>query len=182
MKSFYSFIGGHHGAWQVSQMSALAGEPLPQVAAITMLNQPSSDVQDRGQWLLEGFTSNIRYAERSELSALRAKQQGLGRAGVKCAALIPIQKNPAWWELSQEERRAIFEEQSHHTAIGMDYLPQIARQLHHSRDLGGPFDFITWFEFEPEHTTIFNEMLERLRASKEWSYVAREVDIRLVKN
>jgi hypothetical protein len=53
--------------------------------------------------------------------------------------------------------------------------------LHHCRDLGGndPFDFITWFEFAPADTGAFNELLAALRASPEWQYVDREVDIRL---
>lgn len=85
------------------------------------------------------------------------------------------------WAMSQDERWAIFEAQSHHTEIGLAYLPEIARQLHHSRDLGEPFDFLTWFEFAPEHTSAFNKLLVQLRASKEWAYVEREVDIRFVK-
>ena len=76
----------------------------------------------------------------------------------------------------------MFETQSHHTEIGLDYLPQIARQLHHSRDLGEPFDFLTWFEFAPEHTAAFEALLVRLRSSPEWTYVEREVDIRLVRD
>lgn len=84
-----------------------------------------------------------------------------------------------WWELPQDERRAIFEEESHHTEIGLDYLPAVARRLHHCRDLGEPFDFLTWFEFAPEHSAAFDELLMRLRASKEWAYVEREVEIRL---
>lgn len=83
--------------------------------------------------------------------------------------------------MPQDERRAIFEEQSHHTEIGLDYLPEIARQLHHSRDLGEPFDFITWFEFAPEHSDKFDALLLQLRASKEWQFVEREIDIRLQK-
>ena len=35
--------------------------------------------------------------------------------------LIPIRKNEAWWALAQDERRAIFEERSHHIAIGLEY-------------------------------------------------------------
>ena len=72
-----------------------------------------------------------------------------------------------------------FEETSHHTAIGLDYLPAIARRLHHSRDIGEPFDFLTWFEFAPQRKPEFDELLTRLRAAKEWSYVEREVEIRL---
>jgi Chlorite dismutase len=93
--------------------------------------------------------------------------------------LIPISKGEAWWALAQDERRRIYEEQSRHTSIGMEFLPQIARRLHHGRDLGEPFDFLTWFEFAPEHEGFFDELLARLRASEEWRYVTREIDIRL---
>jgi chlorite dismutase len=82
---------------------------------------------------------------------LAAKQQGLDRPQATLAALIPIRKSEAWWELAQDERRRVFEESSHHIEIGMKYLPAIARRLHHSRELGEPFDFLTWFEYAPEH-------------------------------
>jgi hypothetical protein len=119
--------------------------------------------------------------ERTEKNALLAVQQGLGRSATHFAALIPIRKSAAWWGMTQDERRAIFEAQSRHIAIGMKYLPAIARKLHHCRDLSesSPFDFLTWFEFAPEHEPEFNHMLAELRASPEWSYVDREVDIRL---
>jgi hypothetical protein len=79
---------------------------------------------------------------------------------------------------AQDERRAIFEEESHHT-VGMEYLPGVARRLLHCRDIGEPFDFLTWFEFAPEHTQAFDELLVRMRSSKEWDYVEREVEVRL---
>jgi len=63
----------------------------------------------------------------------------------------------------------------------MEYLPAIARRLHHSRDLGEPFDFLTWFEYAPEHSNIFEELVSRLRGTREWQYVDCEVDIRLVR-
>jgi hypothetical protein len=87
----------------------------------------------------------------------------------------------AWWELAQDERRAIFEETSRHTRIGMDYLPAIARRRHHCRDLGEHFDFLTWFEFSPEHESDFEALLDRLRATEEWTYIDREIDIRLIR-
>ena len=71
------------------------------------------------------------------------------------AALIPIRKTAAWWNLTQEERRNIFEEKSHHIAEGIRYLPSVARQLYHSRDIGEPFDFLTWFEYAPQHSEAF---------------------------
>jgi chlorite dismutase len=133
------------------------------------------------QWVLRGVTSNDRYVERSEKQQLVSLQEGLGRIESRYAALIPIRKNTEWWALTQEERRSIFEEQSRHIQIGMQYLPAIARRLHHCRDLPGgePFDFLTWFEFAPTHEARFEDMLEKLRSSTEWRYVERESDFRL---
>lgn len=104
-----------------------------------------------------------------------------GRPEATGAALIPIRTSPAWWDLTQDERRDILEERSHHIDIGLSYLPAIARRLHHSRDLHEPFDFLTWFEFAPEHSGAFDELVGRLRASEEWSFVDREIDIRLTR-
>jgi len=53
-------------------------------------------------------------------------------------------------------------------------------RLHQCRDLGEPFDFITWFEYAPEHERDFDALLAELRAREEWTYVEREIDIRLV--
>ena len=108
-----------------------------------------------------------------------AVQAPLGRAEACCAALIPLRKSAAWWALAQDERRAIFENASHHTQIGLRYLPAISRQLYHCRDLGGPFDFLTWFEFDSAHTAAFEDLIGALRQTEEWQYVDREIDIRL---
>ena len=66
-------------------------------------------------------------------------------------------------------------------ATGLDYLPAVARRLHHGRDLGEPFDFLTWFEFAPEHAAAFEGLVRRLRETEEWTYVEREIDIRLAR-
>ena len=42
-----------------------------------------------------------------------------------------------------------------------------------------PFDFLTWFEFAPEDTIHFDQLLIELRKTEEWNYVDREIDIRL---
>jgi len=55
----------------------------------------------------------------------------------------------------------------------------VARRLYHSHDLGEPFDFLTWFEYAPEDARAFEDLVARLRQTEEWSYVEREVDIRL---
>jgi chlorite dismutase len=132
-------------------------------------------------WRMAGVASHLRYVERTEQAQLASPQAGLGRTGATCAALIPIKKSSAWWELTQEERRLIFEDKSHHIAGSLKYLPAIARQLYHCRDLGEPFDFLTWFEFAPAHTEMFEELVGMLRATEEWSYVEREVDVRVVR-
>ena len=107
----------------------------------------------------------ICYATRPEVTELRGKQEALGRSTARCAALIPIKKSAAWWDLAQDERRAIFEERSRHIGIGLDYLPAVARRLHHSRELAEPFDFLTWFEYAPEHGDAFEDLVRRLRAT-----------------
>ena len=70
----------------------------------------------------------------------------------------------------------------HRTQIGDDHRTAPRQRTGQGcRDLGGaePFDFVTWFEFAPADTGAFNELLAALRASPEWQYVDREVDIRL---
>jgi chlorite dismutase len=160
-------------------MAAIAGEGLPPAERLAVLEGPDARQPPACIWTLRGTTSNTRYTMRNELTDLNARQEGLNRPQATCAALIPIRKTAAWWDLPQDERRAIFEEQSRHIGIGRDYLPAVARRLHHGRDLGEPFDFVTWFEYAPEHAEAFEEMLRRLRATAEWHYIDREVDIRL---
>ncbi len=178
----FSFIGAQSGAWRVTGVNTLVGEPLAAVAAIDVISGAAA-LQNGASWLLHGVTSNERYVTRDEKAGLVARQQGLGRPEATFAALIPIRKNHSWWALTQDERRRIFEEQSAHIQIGMKYLPPIARRLHHCRDLASaePFDFITWFEFAAEHAGAFDQLLAELRASPEWRYVDREVEIRAVR-
>ena len=68
-----------------------------------------------------------------------------------------------------------------HTSVGLKYLPPIARRLHHCRDLADaqPLDFLTWFDYSPEHPKAFEDLVGALRSTEEWRYVDREVDIGL---
>ena len=177
----FTFVAGHRGPWRIERVNVVAGEPLPPATHIDIVNELLPDLPESASWFVRGVTSNERYVTRDERASLRANQPALGRADALCAALIPIRKSAAWWDLAQDQRRALLEEQSAHIRIGMEYLPAVARRLHHSRDLGEPFDFVTWFEFSPEHATSFDRLVGRLRASAEWTYVDREVDIRLVR-
>ncbi len=176
----FSFLGGTAGIWRATRNSAITGERLPDINALDIVSGNAENERQDATWLLQGVTSNERYVNRAEKGSLLAKQQGLGRADSNCGVLILIRKNAAWWGLTQDERRLILEEESRHIAIGLEYLPAIARRLHHCRDLSEsqPFDFLTWFEFADEHSELFDQLLERLRASKEWQFVDREVEFR----
>ncbi len=148
---------------------------------MAMLEDQDLPIPQESAWLLRGVTSYERYVRPAERSALVARQPSLNRPEAIFAALIPIRKSAAWWELTQDERRAIFEERSHHITTGLAYLPAIARRLYHSRDLGEPFDFLTWFEYAPDSSELFEELVRKLRETEEWAYVEREVDIRLIR-
>lgn len=173
-----TFAGGDAGAWSVERIIAVRGPGLPPATRLSV-DEDGGATLPAAAWTLRGVTSNERYVERAEREALAARQPPLGRPEATAAALIPVTKSAAWWELAQDERRAIFEERSHHIRSSLPYLPRIARRLHHGRDLGEPFDFLTWFEFAPEHEAAFDELLGILRQTEEWRYVEREVDIRL---
>lgn len=174
-----SFVAGASGPWRIDRIESVTGDGLQPAERLTVLEGCEFDPIESPRWTLRGVTSNPRYTNRSESGALLAKQQRLHRPQATRAALIPIRKTTSWWDLPQDERRSIFEEQSSHIGIGLEYLPAIARRLHHSRDLTQPFDFLTWFEYAPEHSDIFEKLVSRLRSSREWTYVDCEIDIRL---
>lgn len=179
----FSFVGGDEGLWRVTETTAITGEAIPAVGRLNIvagIAYPPTGTS----WVLRGVASNERYVTRPEKARLLATQPDLGRPEADCAALIPIRKNAQWWTLTQDERRQVFEAQSRHTQIGMEYLPAIARRLHHCRDLAEsePFDFLTWFEFAASDTAEFDRLLARLRGSEEWKYVEREVEIRLARH
>ena len=176
---FFTFAGGSIGPWRITSITPLSGEGLAHATHLSVVEgeSPASDAA----WSLRGVTSNQRYTTRSEHDTLAARPADLGRPEATEAALIPIRKTAAWWLLTQDERRAVFEERSQHIATSLPYTPAVARRLHHSRDLGEPFDFLTWFEFAPADSPAFDDLVARLRASEEWRYVEREVEVRLIR-
>jgi len=174
-----TFVGGGRGQWIVESMEALVGRGLRRVERVAVVEGPFEYGPRQGAWRLRGVTGHERYVTRAEQEELRRRSSGLGRTEATRTVLIPIRKTSAWWELAQDERRAIFEEQSHHIQLGLRSLPAVARRLYHSRELGEPFDFLTWFEFAPAAGEAFNELLRELRRTTEWTFVEREVEIRL---
>lgn len=130
MPLLVAFAGVDSGAWRVEHSEPVRGEPLPSAPCVSVLEGPAAVGRLGGAaWTLHGVTSNERYVTRSEHQELIGLQEPLGRSEATYAALIPIKKSEAWWELAQDERRQIFEESSRHIAIGLEYLPGIARRL-----------------------------------------------------
>jgi hypothetical protein len=179
----FTFVGGKAGRWSVVEAKAIMGEPLPAVERLDIVNNAVSSVPAGGKWILHGVTSNERYTTRPEKDQLVKEQAALGRPGATHAAFIPIRKSADWWGLTQDERRAIFEDRSLHLKTGLKYLPGVARRLHHCRDLGEsePFDFLTLFDYAKADAAMFDELVAELRATEEWKFVEREIDLRLVR-
>jgi chlorite dismutase len=179
----FSFVGGNVGDWRVLSATAVAGQALPDVAHVDIVAGAAPVMSPPPTWVLRGVTSHERYVTRAEKTSLVDRQAVLGRPQATHAALIPIRKSAAWWALTQDERRAVFEDRSRHIAIGLHALPGVARRLHHCRDLAEPeaFDFVTLFDYAETDAPVFDQMLAQLRATEEWTFVEREVDIRLVR-
>jgi hypothetical protein len=118
---------------------------------------------------------------REEKNEIVVKQQGLARPEATCAALIPIRKTQLGGNSRKTSAGAFSKSQS--TSKSGSTTACSSAQAHHCRDLSEnePFDFLNWFEFAPTHEAEFNALLSELRATEEWKYVDREVDIRLVR-
>lgn len=175
-KRGYTFAAGEHGEWCIARIVAPLGDGLAPAARLAVHNAVSTPADCA--WSVSGMLSNERYVTRPEKSALLALQTATVPT---CATLIALRKSAHWWAMTQDERRAVFETQSRHIALGLELGAGITRRLHHCRDLveDAPFDFLTWFEYAPQDEARFDALLARLRASEEWRYVEREVDIRL---
>lgn len=174
----FEFIGGSSGRWRLLSQQTLRGSAMPVAPSLDVVrdDRPRPD----GAWRLRGITTEDRYLRAAEKQLLQSRQEPPGRATDQLAVLIPIRKRADWWSLAQAQRREILGERSQHVRIGLEYVPAIARRLFHCRDLSErePFDFLTWFEFAPADEPQFDALLERLRASPEWEYVEREVELR----
>jgi hypothetical protein len=55
--------------------------------------------------------------------------------------------------------------------------------LLHCRDIGTeePFDFLGFLDYAPSDEEAFEDMLGQLRATREWTFFDRKIDIRLMK-
>ncbi len=170
------------GFFRVESIRAQRGATLPDARRLQLHEGTHTlPAGAHASYVLRGSTGHVRYVTDTEKVALAVHPPLLERPVATRASLIPIRKSDAWWELSQDKRRAILEERSHHIAIGLEYVPAIARRLYHARELGESFDFLTWFEYAPSDAGRFAELLKALRATEEWKYVEREVQVDLTR-
>ena len=122
-----AFVGGSAGQWNIERLDTVAGSSLAPACRLEIIERPgAARPAADAVWVLRGVTSNERYATAGEHRELAARQEPLGRARATRAALIPIRKSEAWWDLAQDERRRIFEESPHRIATGLEYLPAVA--------------------------------------------------------
>src|SRR5690242_8678474 len=105
---FTGLRGGQSGAWRAPRLAPGKGASLARPPARSSIYAASIALPilpSLTSWRLAGVASHVRYTERAEKSQLIEAQAPLGRPDATCAALIPIKKSAAWWELTQEERR-----------------------------------------------------------------------------
>ena len=160
-----AFVAGSEGLWLIEGMSAPVGEPLPPAARLAVVEGAEAEIAE-GRWVLRGVVAG-------QGEDARADQLPLGRPEARCAALVAVRMAPAWWERAEEDRRAL--------SANIEHGPAVSRRIHRARDRDEPFDVLTWFEFPPDRQPEVDEIAARLRDSEEWSYVEREVDIRLIR-
>ena len=155
----------------------MRGQGLDPATRVEVVNARLDDLPADASWALHGTTSNLRYTTRDEKERLATIQPALS-----------AHRQPRGAHPDQEERAVVgpgagrtppglrgrLAPHAHRLALSpRDHAPP-------SRDLGEPFDFITWFDYAPEHERDFDALLAELRASEEWTYVEREIDVRLV--
>jgi hypothetical protein len=143
--------------------------------------------------VFRGTAQHLNYTAAPQRADLEARSRPpIESPGTVCV-MIPIAKSPAWWKLTPDERTACFQQASQHhqhAAIGAPYVERIYRKLYHSRYNGGPespipYDFVTYFEFEPEHTQAFQDLLTGLRDTNlnpEWAYVEHEFEVWMLRS
>jgi len=127
---------------------------------------------------LRGVVQHLHYTTQDERTGLTARSRAELGSGAT-AVLIPIRKSAEWWAMAHDQRGEHFHKK--HTPIGAPYVERVFRKLYHARYLGSPYDFLTYFEFQPADADYFRQLLAELRATEEWKYVEEEYEVWLTK-
>jgi hypothetical protein len=170
-----SFVAGFEGLWRMEGMTAPRGEPLRPAARLAVVEGAGAQAP-ASRWTLRGVADHPPGGEGGGNGG-----RALGGPDARCAALVAIRLAPAWWEVTGGDGATVLAQRSRALLGHPGDTPKIARRLHHSRDLGEPFDLLAWFEFHPDEQAAFNDLMARLRATEGWSSVEREVDVRLIR-
>lgn len=174
----YNYVGGNAGAWEVTEFKTHRGQPLAAVSHLEIINGPLDHAPSGATWVFTGCVQNTRYVSREELLPPGSRRTFNAPPPKTCAALIPLRRSNEWWQLGDAVRREIQQSQ----LSGLRYLSAMVRRWRHRLDLSDQFDCVTWFEYELQDATAFEDLLADWRASEEWKYIDRECEIRLVHN
>lgn len=181
-ESFYTYVGGTFGAWEVTQLLSRRGDPLPQVTHVDIINGRLNRTPAGTAWILSGVVRNTRQVTREEFVPPGTSRTVCNFPAPTCAALIPIRRSLEWWQLDREARREMLNPPIKPPLRGLRHLSALIRDWQHRRDLSEQFDCLAWFEYEPRDSAAFDDLLADWRASEEWKFVDRECDIRLVRS
>ena len=181
----FSFVAGDRGRWEVTSVAPVIGETLEWVPFLEIRNEYLMNVPVDFSWLLRGITSTRRYTNNVQQVNTMAAQPQLGRPEATCAALIPVRKSREWWDMTFEERKQIFESNSiRYPKIRT--VRNICPASHASSTIAVIWAsrLISWHGSNTRpRTPLLSRILSQLSGlQKEWKYVDREVDVRLVRS
>ena len=150
--------GGASGAWQVDRIDPVRGPSLDRVARVAVFDGAAAIAAGStadAAWILRGTTGHVRYLEQHE-----------NRAGVDPARPRSPGGDARRADPDPQGRRVVGARAGRAAGASRGSAratsrsacatcPRLRGACYHSRELGEPFDFLTWFEFAPEHASAF---------------------------
>jgi len=79
MSNHHWFAGGLSGAWKVTSIAGVTGAGLAAVERVAVVNSDTRPAATDSKWILQGFTSNVRYATKDEVATGRSKKAWAAR-------------------------------------------------------------------------------------------------------
>lgn len=168
--------------YRVESVTSRTGAPLEGLEPGMLVVRLESTVGvPEGDGDLVAVTQHLGYTRSGERAELASTATPGPNAHV---VVIPISKSPGWWSLAHDERDRLFRgagKADGHVNVGRPQAKSILRKLYHGRGVpGAGWDFLTYFEFEPDLAGDFRELVAGLRDSArnpEWAEVTREAEV-----
>jgi chlorite dismutase len=172
--------------YRIQSITSHRGAPLAGLEVGARLTRVESTLGlPAGGGELIGVTQHLGYTRAGERAELAATATPGSSAHV---VVIPLSKSPTWWSLAHDERDLLFRgagKADGHVTVGRPHAKTIQRKLYHGRGVpGAGWDFLTYFEFEPELASDFRALVAGLRdpaRNPEWNEVIREAEIWLTR-